>query len=107
VSVLLMPLLVPAFSTLSSLRMRILETDDELADFIDSCLEKVLSHNAADRVVRISYRLNPSLRDVIGTDEAAGRIERLVQSGRWSGDKKLVIEQFLRERNKSSSSYDP
>jgi hypothetical protein len=103
--VLLMPLTTTTFSSLI-LRRAYLETDDELADFVDDCLERVLSHNVASRVVKISYRLDPSLRDIIGTDEIASRMERLVQSGRWSGEEKLAIERFLRERSKASSSWN-
>ena len=102
-----MPLPVTAFSPLSFWGAHVFDTDDRLADFVDDCLEKVVIYQATDGVATISYRLDPSLHDVIGTDEIASRIERLIQSGRWSGDKKLAIERFLRERDKSSSSQDP
>jgi hypothetical protein len=102
-----MPLPITAFSALSFWGAHVLETDDRLADFVDSCLEKVVTFVAADGVVTISYRLDPSLYDIIGTDEIASRIERLVQSGRWSGEKKLAIERFLQERDISSSSQNP
>jgi predicted KAP-like P-loop ATPase len=78
------------------------ETDDGLSTIIDKCLSRVLSHTITDRVARTSYRLDASLRAFIGSDDIAHRLERLVQDGRWSEEKKLAVEQFLRERTESS-----
>jgi len=86
---------------------RIVDTDDGLSNFIDNCLGKVVSHTITDRVARISYRLDPSLQDFIGTDELAIRLDRLVQGGRWSEERKLAVEHFLRERRKSNSPQNP
>jgi hypothetical protein len=102
-----MPLPVTAFSTLSFWGAHVFDNDDALVEFVDSCLEKVVTFVAADGVVTISYRLDPSLYDIIGTDEVASRIERLVQSEYWSGEKKLAIQRFLRERDRSNSSQNP
>lgn len=81
---------------------RSVATDEGLANFVNNCLGKVLSYTITDRVTRVSYRLDPSLRDFIGSDEIT-RIERLVQEERWSDEKKSGVEQFLHERNPSIS----
>lgn len=47
--------------------------------------------------------VDPSLRDFMGTAKSTSRIGRLVQSGRWSDEKKLVVEKFLHERTNSDS----
>ncbi len=82
---------------------RLVESDDGLWKFVDTCLSKVMSQSIEDRVVRIRYRIDPSLLEFIGTVELASRIERLVKSGRWSDEKRLVVDKFLRERTKPDS----
>ena len=86
---------------------RIIETDEGLSSFIDSYLGRVFSQMITDRVIRIGYRLDPSLHDFIGSDETTHRIERLVQSGRWSGEQRSAIKQFLKERNKMNPPKNP
>lgn len=80
---------------------RIATNKDSLASLIEESFLEGYRQSISDKVGEVTYQLDPSLHEILDSEEAITRVRELLASGRWTGEKKHAVEHFLSQPKES------